>query len=188
MFDTGLELSGWLLSWLDADLRTALAVPLMIVLLLFALSMIVRLLPVIDRLLAPLGTGLAMLLGMLMLLPEYLCTVALRRQNRPPPGIFHTYGDGVVGLVHLGTRVSRAGLAGFTRDGGVRRALILLALVLIVAVGNANSCPPETSSCMSPLTTWWNQTKTLIAGEGAAAGDTVNDEEPSRKPTPTKAG
>ena len=186
MFDTGLELSGWLLSWLDPDLRTALAVPLLFLLLLIALTVIIRLLPAVDRVLAPVGAGLSMLLGMLMLFPEYLCTLALRRQNRTPPGIFHTYGDGVVGLVHLGMRVSRAGLTGFTREKRVRRSLIAVVLALIVFVGNANSCPGQASACSPPLSTWWIQTKALLAGLDLGGPGTPDDGD--LKPAPSTTG
>lgn len=189
MFDTGLELSRWLLSWLDADWQAVLAVPLLVVLLVLALTALVRLLPAIDRVLAPVGAGLALLLGLVMLLPEYLCTVALRRRGRPPPGIFYTYGDGVEGLVHLGERVSRAGLAGFARGDGTRKLLILVALVLILAAGNANGCaPPPSSRCDPPLTAWWSQTRTLFAGETPPPARPQPTKKPTRKPTVRKTG
>jgi hypothetical protein len=163
MFDTGLEFSRWLLSWLDPEWQNVFAIPLLIVVLLVAMTAIVRLLPVADRVVGPVGSGLASVLGMLFLLPEYLCTWVLRRNNRIPPGFFHTYGEGIVNLVAIGHRVSHAGLTGFTRGNGVRKLLILTAVAVIVAVGNAQSCPPQAPRCTPTLTAWWTQTKAAFA-------------------------
>jgi hypothetical protein len=186
MFDAGLEFSRWLLSWLDADWQTALAVPLLIGLLLVAVMVIVRLLPVVDRVIGPLGSGLATLLGMVVLLPEYLCTVVLRRCGRAPPGFFHTYGDAVMGLVLLGHRVSRAGLTGFTSSSGVRKLLILTAVGVIVVAGNAQSCPSQAARCNPPLKAWWNQTKTIFVDEPPTPPKPKTTKKPTKKPTPQK--
>jgi hypothetical protein len=186
MFDLGLEFSRWLLSWLDPEWQTALAVPLLIILLLLALTAIVRLLPVVDRVLAPLGSGLALLIGMVILLPEYLSTVVLRRQKRAPPGFFYTYGDGVAGFVHLGERISKAGLTGFTRTGAARKLLILFALIVMVAVGNANNCGPQAPGCSPPLTAWWSQTKTLFDGDTPPPAKAKPTKKPTKKPAPKK--
>jgi hypothetical protein len=186
MFDTGLELSRWLLSWLSLQWQTVLAVPLLIVMLLVALTLIVRLLPVVDRVLGPLGGGLATVLGLLALLPEYVCTVTMRRHNRQPPAIFHTYGDGVEGLVQLGHRVSQAGLTGFTRGNGVRKLMIFAALCVIVTLGNAHSCPAQAPGCSRPLAVWWNQTKTLLDEKPAPPARTKTTKKPTKKPTPKK--
>jgi hypothetical protein len=186
MFDTGLGFSRWLLSWADARWQTALAVPLLIGLLLLALIVLVRLLPMVDRVLGPLGAGLAILLGMVLLLPEYLCTLVLRRRHRVPPGIFYTYGGAVSGLVHVGQRISHAGLTGFTQLGAARKLLILVSLTLIVAAGNANSCAPQTSRCSPPLTAWWSQTKALFESDTTPPATTRPTKKPTRKPTPKK--
>lgn len=175
MFDTGLQLSRWLLSWLDPEWQNVLAIPLLIVVLLVAVMMVVRLLPLADRVIGPVGSGLATMLGMLFLLPEYLCTWALRRNNRIPPGFFHTYGEGIVNLVAVGHRVSHAGLAGFTRGNGVRKLLILTVVAVIVVVGNAQSCPSQSPRCTPTLTAWWTQTKAAFA-----------EDPPTPKPKPTK--
>ncbi|GAA3451408.1 hypothetical protein [Dactylosporangium matsuzakiense] len=188
MFDKTLELSRWLLSWLSPDWQEALAVPLLIFLLLVALTVLVHLLPVVDRVLAPLGSGLAMALGMVLLLPEYLCTTALRRQRRTVPGILYTYGDGVTGLVHLGERFSRAGLTGFTTIGKVRKLLILTALAIIVATGNADSCAAQGAGCTPPLSAWWTQTRAMVSDEPdqPAPSQPPPSSKPAPSPTPTR--
>ncbi len=182
MFDTGLELSRWLLSWLGPEWQAVLAIPLLVCLLLLAVMILVRLLPAVDRVIGPVGSGLSTLVGMLLLVPEYLCTMVLRRTKRVPPGFFHTYGEGVVNLVSIGHRVSRAGLTGFTRGNGARKALILTAVAIILAVGNAQSCPQQAARCAPPLSAWWSQTKAMFADEPPAPVKP----KPTKKPAPKK--
>ncbi|GAA1740337.1 hypothetical protein [Luedemannella helvata] len=183
MFEHGLDAAHWLVSWIpSARWRDVIALPLLIALLLIAFGVLIRLLPVVDRILRLLGGGLATVAGLLLLLPEYLTTMLLRRAGRSPWGLAFAYGDAVEHTVLAGRRLSAAGLAGFFEDRSTRRWLMLAALLVTVLWGNFTSCPATTDTCTRPITVWWQQTSTVFS-------DRTPDEAPPRKPakpTPTK--
>ena len=190
MAEKGLGAVHWLVSWIpSARWQDVLALPLLIVLVILGLIVLVRLLPVVDRILRPLGDGLAIVGGLLLLLPEYTATVLVRRAGRVPWGLAFTYGEAVESVVLAGRRASAAGLAGFVRERKPRRWLMLVALVVIVLSGNSSSCPGPATGCTRPLPAWWQQTTTAV-------GDLVSADKPkptvrptpspAAKPTPTK--
>lgn len=184
MAEKGLRAAHWLVSWIpSARWQDVVALPLLIVLLLIALIVLVRLLPVIDRILRPLGNGLATLVGLLLLLPEYLGTVLIRRTGRAPWGLAFTYGEAVEDVVLAGRRLSAAGFAGFFRERKARKWLMLTALLVTVLWGNFHSCPDTANACTRPLAAWWQQTTTAVSG-------LTSDDKPvpavSRHPSPAK--
>jgi hypothetical protein len=178
MFDRGLTDVRWTVSWAPPPWQTELALPLLVVLLLIALVMVVKLLPAFDRLFAAVGRAASHMFGLLAILPEYLITTLLRRLEKAPPGVFHTYGAAVGGLVGMGRRVAEAGFAGFTTNRYARRCLIAIALAAVVLTGNAHSCPPGAPACSPPVVAWWNQTKALVNAPPAP---------PARAPSPAPA-
>jgi hypothetical protein len=162
MIDGGVELIKGLLPDLPAPWPTVLALPLLVAALLVLATVAVRLARAADPILRTVGGGLASLLGLLVILPEYLITTALRHLGRRPPAAFHVYGDGVENLVDLGQRASAAGLGGLTRDKLARRVLIVLAVAATVTVSNAGSCDGQAPTCAKPVAVWWDQTTKLI--------------------------
>lgn len=183
--DEGLNFARWLLSFLPSDWQTVLGLPLLVVLLLVGLVVVIRLFPVFDRVVGPLGAGVASALGMLVLLPEYLVTIALRRSGRRPPAILHTYGDGIHNAVLMGHRVAKAGLAGFTRERRTRRLVILVALVAILFVGNAQSCPAGAAGCTRPVSAWWTRTTAMFGATPPVVVSPTKPAAPKPKPRPT---
>lgn len=189
MAEKALNAAHWLVSWIpSARWQDVLALPLLIVLVLVALIVLVRLIPVVDRILRPLGNGLATVGGLLLLLPEYVATVLARRSGRVPWGLAFTYGEAVENAVLAGRRVSAAGLAGFFQERRARRWLILLTLLTIVLWGNFNSCPEAAGACTRPLAAWWHQTtrafRDLKADDGLSPTIIPTPSRP--KPTPIK--
>jgi hypothetical protein len=185
MVEEGLEFSRSLLSWLPPEAQTVLSLPVLIVLMLLALTWLVRLFPAIDRMLGPVGSALATGLGLLLVLPEFLATRALRAGGRRPPGLFHTYGEGIENLVFMGHRASRAGLSGFTTQKRTRRGLIVTVLVAIIVISNSHACPPGPVRCTTPVVAWWNETKVIFKNTGQPTPKPIPKptSKPSRKPT-----
>ncbi|GAA2392351.1 hypothetical protein [Dactylosporangium salmoneum] len=187
MPEAGLAAAHWLVSWVpSAQWQNFLALPLLIALLLLTLIAVVQLLPVVDRVLRPLGSGLAILGGLLLLLPEYLVTVLVRRAGRAPWGIAFTYGEAVEQVVLAGRRVSAAGLAGFFRERRPRNWMILIALVAIVLSGNFSSCPDPAAGCTRPLPAWWQQATTVV-GDLMPEADPTPSVSPAPSPIPSPA-
>jgi len=180
MVENGLRAAHWLVSWVPSDRwQDVLALPLLIMFVTLGLIVLVRLLPVVDRILRPLGNGLVTVSGLLLLLPEYGATLLLRRVGRVPWGLAFTYGEAVENVVLAGRRVSAAGLAGFFRERRSRKPLILIALLGIVLWGNFSSCPGAAAGCTRPLAAWWQQTTTAV-------GDLLPSDDPTPTPTPVR--
>jgi hypothetical protein len=183
MIEHGLVFSRWLVSAFPPEVETVLAMPVLVLLLLLALIIVVQLLLKFEKELAPKGTGVPAILGMLFVLPEYLVTALLRAAGRQPPVIFHLYGEIVEKLVLLGQRVDAALLSVFTRRPGVRMLVVLVALAGTLAVVNARSCPAARPSCTTPVVAWWNQTVEVFDEDPPPVKPV---KKPTRKPAPKK--
>jgi len=156
VIEAGLHAISRLLSWMPDGARVASALPLLVLLLIVLVNGVLRWASAIDRLVRPLVSGLASMVGLLALLPEYLLTTALRRLGQRPPNAFYLYGEAVENAVLLTRQVARAGLASLTDDKRLRRVLVVLIVGAMVSVGNARSCPANAgSTCKPPVASWW---------------------------------
>ncbi|MFI7599133.1 hypothetical protein [Actinoplanes sp. NPDC049681] len=184
MIEDGLDLVRPLLSDLPPQWQTVLALPLLVTALVVVVTIVANSMPAVDRLLRPAVVAATSVLGLLLLVPEYLATIAIRRAGRRPPAVIHLYDDGVEGLVGLGMRAGRTGLSALTRDRRLRRLLIVVTVGSILVVSNGASCAQAPApACRKPVASWWEQTTRLVTDDEAPAVKP----KPAKKPKPTKA-
>lgn len=183
MLDFALSKANSLLGFLPAAPRGVVVLPFAVIALFLLIAWLLRMAPAIDRLLGPLGSGLATLGGLVALVPEYAITTLLRRSGRRPTGVVYLYDEIVEFLVTMGRRAFRAGVAGLLGDKRTRRWVALLAVVFIVGIGNAGACPDPPGSCQKPVRAWWQQTTSVFHTDDS--GPRPRPTKPSTRPTRT---
>jgi hypothetical protein len=132
----------------------------------------------LARVVARLLGGLVGLLGVVLLLAEYLCTRAIRLLRQRPPGIAYAYGA----LVRQATVASRAELTVLAgRAGVVRRAPGWLILVLVAAslagwnqvhcaTGAGRRCQHPAAVWYRSMVDWWGRVPAAISGTPSPGG------------------
>ena len=158
MIDDGLILLDRLLPWLSPEVRITVGLPLLVVLLWLLVTAALRVVVSLEQLLRPLWMGTVTLVGLLAVLPEYLCTTVLRRLRRRPPGAVYLYDEAVERLVEVGQRIGQVGLSGLTTDRRLRRVVVMLVVGMMLVVGNSQTCTEAPQvDCRTPVSAWWNQ-------------------------------
>ncbi|MEV4636936.1 hypothetical protein AB0J80_06240 [Actinoplanes sp. NPDC049548] len=185
MIEDGLDLVRPLLGSLPPQWQTVLALPLLVAALLLIANLVAKSAPALDHIVRPVVAAATSATGLLLLVPEYLVTVVIRRAGRRPPAALHLYDDGVEGLVGLGMRASRTGLSGLTTDRRLRRLLVVVVVGATLVVSNGSSCADaSTPSCRKPVASWWEQTTRLVSDDEKPP---AVKHKPAKNSKPTKA-
>ena len=143
------------LEWAPSPIRSAIWALVVFVLLLVALNLVVRIvLPWLGRL-APGPVDLVVnVIGMMLVLPEYVATMLLLRAERDVPNVMFEYGDAVQGVVAGTQRVSRSSLSTLTQLRKVSKGWLVVILLVTFAVWDGLYCSGRTTSCRMPTTEW----------------------------------
>lgn len=173
------ELVDPLLSWLPIWLHSLLWA-ILVLLLCFALLLVtVRyVLPwLAEHLREPLGVAVEGAAA-LLLLPEYLATLVLRRRRVTIPNAVYTYDEAIIGLARAGRWISERTLATLGRSNKLPRPAVAMLLVVLALLWNFSYCNGLGKSCRMPVSQWYGQVQTAMAPERSA----------KPKPCPTKKG
>jgi len=144
-----------LLEWAPPPLHSAIWAVVVFLLLLTALSLVVRVvLPWVGRVLPGPAEAVINWLGMVLVLPEFVGTTVLVRSRRQVPNVVFEYGEAVQGTVAGGQRVARSFLTALTQLGKVSRGWLVLVLLVVFAAWDGTYCGGRSPDCRMPTTEW----------------------------------
>jgi hypothetical protein len=144
-----------MLEWAPPWVHDAIWAVLVFTLALVALSVAVHVVvPWVGRTLPGLVDGLLNLLGMVLVLPEYVATTILHRARWRVPNAMFDYGDAVQAVVTTSQRVSRSSLGAMTRLDRVSRKHLGLALIVLFVAWNGLYCSGRGDRCQTPTSAW----------------------------------
>lgn len=144
-----------LLTWAPEWLR-ALVWALVVFGLLFGLGswMVRNVLPWLGRVLQqPVATALDAC-GIVLVLPEYLVTLTLRRMGHSVPGAVVGYGELVQSAVGGVQGALRSALSGLGHLSRVSNRVVALLLLLLLVSWNGTYCNGRGSACVTPTSEW----------------------------------
>ena len=140
----------WAPEWLRATVWAALVFALLFGLLLWLVHTV---LPWAGRVLPDLVAAALNGVGVVLVLPEYLATAALRRLDVGVPGVLFGYGDLVQTLVTGAQRATRSGLTGLSQLSRLSKRVVALMLLLVFVTWNGTYCNGR-GRCENPVGNW----------------------------------
>ena len=144
-----------LLQWAPPWLHDAIWAVLVYVLALVVLGALVRVvMPWLGKALPRFVDGVLNLLGMLLVLPEYVVTTAIQRASRQVPNAVFGYGDAVQVVVTTTQRVSRSSLAAMTQLHSASKKLLAVGVLALFLAWNGLYCGDRGPTCHTPTSVW----------------------------------
>lgn len=92
-------------------------------------------------------------MGVVLILPEYLVTLALRRFQVDVPGLLIGYGDLVQTAIAGSQRAARSALVGLGQLNRLSNRVIALLLLLLFVTWNGTYCNGR-GRCENPVSSW----------------------------------